>query len=67
MKTTTTRANVEKVTHLEDILGPRWLAQTLRPARARLQSAPPPEAVERIRARVFGDAKPTRKPRSIAA
>ncbi len=53
------------VTSIEDAAIARWLARTLAPARARVQAEPSDEALDRIRARVFGQAP--RKVRTLAA
>jgi hypothetical protein len=45
----------------------RWLSARLAPARARLKEAPTAEAVDRIRARVFGEPAEKKTHRSIAA
>jgi hypothetical protein len=61
---TETAANV---TTIEDATAARWLAKTLAPARADVAAGPSAEAVDRIRARVFGEAAPRRAARKIAA
>lgn len=53
------------ITNIEDASTARWLAKTLAPARNRVQAEPSEEAIERIRARVFGAAP--RKARTLAA
>ena len=45
----------------------RWLATVLATARAEAKAAPPPGAVERIRARVFGEASGRKHTRTLAA
>jgi hypothetical protein len=57
----------DAVTPIEDAVAVRWLVRTLEPARARVAAGPSPEAVERIRASVFGDTLPRRKARRLAA
>jgi len=64
MMTTRTAATV---TDIEDAATARWLDRTLQPARARLQRVPDTSAIERIRARVLGEAAARRAARSIAA
>ncbi len=44
------------VTDIEDVSTVKWLARALEPARARVKAGPMAEAVERMRARVFGEA-----------
>lgn len=56
-----------KITDIEDAATAKWLAKTLEPARAEAGARPDVDAVERIRARVFGDALPRKASRSIAA
>ncbi len=53
------------ITNIEDAATARWLAVTLAPARALVQAEPSEQALDRIRARVFGDAP--RKARTLAA
>ena len=65
--TNMTTRTASKITDIEDAANVRWLAKKLEPARAQVQSAPTEEAVNRIRARVFGDAAPRKVSRSIAA
>jgi hypothetical protein len=57
----------ENITDIEDAANARWLAAKLTPARARSQDVPTLEAVDRMRAAIFGEAAPRRKERSIAA
>jgi hypothetical protein len=45
----------------------RWLARALAPARARSKEGPTPDAVARIRERVFGEPATRKTQRSIAA
>jgi hypothetical protein len=52
------------ITSIEDASTARWLTQTLAPARDRVQAEPSDEALERIRARVFGEAP--KKARTLA-
>lgn len=63
----TTKTAAAKVTDIEDAVTAKWLARALEPARARASVRPDAEAVERMRARVFGDALPRKAGRSIAA
>ncbi len=63
---TTTKTH-DNVSAIEDGSNSRWLAATLLPARARVHAVPTEEAVERIRARVFGEAATRKKHRKIAA
>lgn len=62
--TTKTPANV---TDIEDATTARWLAGTLNDARASVKGVPTADAVDRIRARVLGEAAPRKTERSIAA
>ena len=64
--TTTTKTHAN-VTAFEDASNSRWLAARLAPARARVQSAPAEDAVERIRVRIFGEGAARKKQRKIAA
>lgn len=64
MMTTRTAATV---TDIEDAATARWLVRALQPVRARLRQAPDSSAVERIRARVLGEAAARKAARSIAA
>lgn len=53
------------ITDIRDAALARWLLQTLEPARDRVQDAPSEEAIERMRARVFG--APVRQSKTLAA
>jgi hypothetical protein len=53
------------ITNFEDAATVRWLVRVLAPARNRVASGPTDEALERIRARIFGEAP--RKARTLAA
>jgi hypothetical protein len=53
------------ITSIQDASTARWLARALEPARTRVLAAPSQAAIERIRARVFGE--PLRKARTLAA
>jgi hypothetical protein len=53
------------VTSIEDAAAARWLMRALAPVRNRVLAEPSDEALERIRARVFGE-RP-RKARTLAA
>jgi hypothetical protein len=64
---TMTTTAPDNVTAFEDAANSRWLAERLAPARARVQQEPTEDAVERIRARVFGDRAARKKQRKIAA
>ena len=55
------------ISDFDDATAARWLRLTLEPTRRNGPKAPTAEAVDRIRARVFGDAAPRRRHRSIAA
>ena len=55
------------ITDIEDAAAARWLSKKLEPARAQVQATPTDDAVDRIRARVFGDAAARKTSRSIAA
>ena len=55
------------ISDFDDAASARWLRLKLEPARRAVASAPTAEAVDRIRARVFGEAAPRRRHRSIAA
>jgi hypothetical protein len=64
----TTEAPAEataNITSIEDAATVRWLARVLAPARNRLAGEPSDEALERVRARVFGEQP--RKARTLAA
>jgi hypothetical protein len=63
--TTMTDETPAAITNIEDASTARWLAKTLAPARARVQAEPSEQALDRIRARVFGEAP--RKARTLAA
>ena len=68
MTPATAAANLpENVTTFEDASNSRWLAVKLAAARASVKAAPTEDAVERIRARVFGEGAARKKQRSIAA
>ena len=66
MTTITTEA-LENITTIEDASNARWLAAKLVLARVRAKEAPSEEALERIRARVFGIGAPRKRERRIAA
>jgi hypothetical protein len=53
------------VTNIEDASIARWLTRTLAPSRARVMSAPAQAAVQRVRARIFGEEP--KKARTLAA
>ena len=53
------------ISSIQDASTARWLARALEPARARVLAAPTDDALERIRARIFGE-RP-RKARTLAA
>ena len=55
------------ISAFDDASAARWLRMKLEPARRKVAGAPTAEAVDRIRARVFGEAVPRRRHRSIAA
>jgi hypothetical protein len=63
----TTTITHEKISDIEDAANARWLAARLTAARARSQDVPTLEAVDRMRAAIFGEDAPRRKERSIAA
>jgi hypothetical protein len=48
------------ITDIEDAATVRWLARTLAQARAAMRHEPTEDAVERMRARIFGET--SRKP-----
>jgi hypothetical protein len=62
-----TTRTAARITDIEDAANVRWLAKKLEPARAQVQATPTDEAVDRIRARVFGDSAARKVSRSIAA
>lgn len=53
--------------HIEDFATTRWLAAMLAPAQRRVREAPTADAVDRIRAQVFGASARGKGTRSIAA
>jgi hypothetical protein len=53
------------ISSIEDAAMARWLTRTLAPTRARVLGEPSEEAIERIRARLFGEAP--KKTRILAA
>ena len=55
------------ISDYDDAAAARWLRLKLAPARQSVAKSPTAEAIDRIRARVFGDAVPRRRHRSIAA
>ena len=55
------------ISDIDDAAAVRWLKATLEPARLHVGAAPTAEAVDRIRARIFGESAPRRHHRSIAA
>jgi hypothetical protein len=63
-KTADTTATVHSI---EAASTARWLASALAPARARAKQAPAADAIDRIRARVFGEPAAKKRERSIAA
>jgi hypothetical protein len=66
VKATTMSTNA-KISDIEDASTSRWLATTLAPAQRRVKEGPSAEAIDRIRARVFGEAPARKATRSIAA
>jgi len=62
-----TTATAHNVTGIEPAATARWLARALEPARRDVRTGPTAEAVDRIRARVFGEALSAKPPRRIAA
>jgi len=63
----TTMSNANNINEIEDASTARWLSGALAPAQRRAKDGPTAEAIDRIRARVFGDAAPRKARRSIAA
>ncbi len=63
---TMTTKTAENPTSFEEAAAARWLATTLAQARIDTKNVPSADAVDRIRARVFGP-EPAQKARSIAA
>ncbi|MEX2246235.1 MAG: hypothetical protein WEC75_06070 [Dehalococcoidia bacterium] len=55
------------VTDIEDAATEKWLARTLAQARAHIKTTPSQEAVDRVRARVLGEAAPRKVERTKAA
>ena len=55
------------ITSIESASAARWLRVALAPARARAKQEPTATAVDRIRARVFGEGVQKKTHRSIAA
>jgi len=55
------------VTSISTASTARWLVSTLATARLEAKAAPSPEAVERIRAQVFGEGAGRRHTRTLAA
>jgi hypothetical protein len=53
------------ITNIEDAATVRWLAGVLAPVRNRVTTEPSEQAIERMRARIFGEAP--RKSRTLAA
>jgi hypothetical protein len=64
---TTTTETLDNVSTIEDASNARWLAAKLILARARAKETPSAEALDRIRARVFGPEAVRKKERRIAA
>jgi len=60
-------SNTSNISGIEDASTARWLSGALAPAQRRSKDGPTAEAIDRIRARVFGDAAPRKARRSIAA
>ncbi len=60
-------SDANRINEIEDAATARWLAATLTPAKRRISQRPTDEAIDRIRARVFGDAAARKVTRSIAA
>jgi len=56
-----------KIRHFDDAAAARLLRLTLEPVRRDLAGVPSADAIDRIRARVFGDAAHRRRHPSIAA
>ena len=67
MTDTTKTATTATVHSIEAASTARWLANALAPARARAKQAPTENAIDRIRARVFGETGAKKRERSIAA
>jgi hypothetical protein len=57
----------DNITDIEDAANARWLVGKLTPARVRCQDVPTLEAVDRMRATIFGEEAARRKEHSIAA
>jgi hypothetical protein len=55
------------ITDIEDAATVRWLANALAPARAEARHEPTDEAIDRMRARVFGKAARPKHRQRIAA
>jgi hypothetical protein len=56
----------ETVSAIEDAATARWLARTLAPARAAVARHPSPQAIDRMRARIFGEEAPRKRSRIAA-
>ncbi|HZP57095.1 MAG TPA: hypothetical protein VFC53_06020 [Dehalococcoidia bacterium] len=52
---------------IEDAATTRWLAQTLQGARERSREAPSLEAIDRMRARIFGEGARKKERQILAA
>lgn len=59
--------NTAAITNIEDAAAARWLATTLKPARARVQATPTEDAIARMRLRVFGEVPARKQRKTIAA
>jgi hypothetical protein len=64
---TMTEKTPATVTDIESASTARWLRRALAPARARVAAGPTEDAVERMRAQIFGEDTPKKRARTLAA
>lgn len=67
MTTDTAPTSISDITSIDDTTAERWLADTLGPARQRVKQGPTPDAVARVRARIFEEPATEQKDSRIAA
>ena len=67
MTTDAAPTNMSDITSIDDAAAEQWLADALETARQRVKQGPTPDAVARVRARIFEEPATEQKDSRIAA
>ncbi len=67
MTTDTAPTSISDITNIDDSVAEAWLADALEEARQRVRQGPTPDAVARVRARIFEEPATEQKDSRIAA